>query len=183
MGRVYTIAPEAAFVDELAAGLLDRYGDGGTALSDVLVLLPTRRACRALGEAFLRATGGRPLLLPSMTPIGDIDEDEIGFLAGEDAALAGAADLPPAISGIRRQLLLARLIMGRPAEDGPVGAAHAARLANELARLLDEVQTQRLDFSHLADIVPEDFAAHWQTTLEFLKIVTENWPAILADEG
>jgi ATP-dependent helicase/nuclease subunit B len=183
MGRVYTIAPEAAFVDELAAGLLDRYGDGGTALSDVLVLLPTRRACRALGEAFLRATGGRPLLLPSMTPIGDIDEDEIGFLAGEDAALAGAADLPPAISGIRRQLLLARLIMGRPAEDGPVGAAHAARLANELARLLDEVQTQRLDFSRLADIVPEDFAAHWQTTLEFLNIVTENWPAILADEG
>ena len=31
-----------------------------------------------LGEAFLRATGGQPLLLPSMTPIGDIDEDEPG---------------------------------------------------------------------------------------------------------
>ncbi len=183
MGGVCTIAPAAPFVDELAAGLLDRYGDDGTSLSDVLVLLPTRRSCRALGEAFLRVTGGRPLLLPAMMPIGDIDEDEIGFLAGEDAELAGAADLPPAVSGIRRQLLLARLIMARPAADGPVGAAHAARLATELARLLDEVQTQRLDFAHLADIVPEDFAAHWQTTLEFLKIVTENWPSILADEG
>ena len=38
---------------------------------------------------------------------------------------------------------------------------------------IDLGQTQRLDFARLADIVPEDFAIHWQTTLEFLKIVTE----------
>ena len=58
----------------------------------------------------------------------------------------------------------------------------AARLALELARLLDEVQTQRLDFSDLSGVVPERFSAHWQETLSFLRIVTENWPAILAEQ-
>ena len=111
MARVFTVAPETAFVDALAAGILERHGGDPTGLASVRILLPTRRACRALGEAFLRATGGAPTLLPAMTPIGDIDEDEIGFLAGEDPALAGLIDLPPAMPGLRRQLLLARMIM------------------------------------------------------------------------
>ena len=188
MGSVFTIAAETAFVDGLARGILDRYGPGAgagpEALAGIEVLLPTRRACRALGEAFLRATGGTPTLLPAMTPVGDIDEDEIGFVAGEEPALAGLLDLPPAIPALRRQLLLARLILARADRDGATtSAAHAARLATELARLLDEAQTERRDFAGLADIVPERFAEHWQETLTFLRIVTENWPAILADEG
>lgn len=201
MGPVFTIASETAFVDSLARGLLSRFGpqvedvaagddrgDGHGALAEVHVLLPTRRACRALGEAFLRAAGGAPMLLPAMTPIGDVDEDEIGFLAGEEPALAGLLYLPPAIPALRRQLLLTRLIMARAVGTEEQGrdtpsAAHAARLATELGRLLDEVQTERLDFAKLADIVPERFAEHWQETLSFLQIVTEFWPAILAEEG
>ena len=31
--------------------------------------------------------------------------------------------------------------------------------------------------------MPERYAAHWQITLEFLKIVTEHWPKVLAEEG
>ena len=176
---VFSISPGVSFVDALAQGLVDRYGQTPAQLSAVQVLLPTRRACRALGEAFLRANGGEPTLLPAMTPIGDIDEDEIGFVVSEEAALATVADLPPAITPLRRQLLLTRTIL---AGDPDMSAAHAARLALELARLLDEVQTQRLDFSDLSGVVPERFAAHWQETLSFLRIVTENWPAILAEQ-
>lgn len=178
--NVYSIAAGTAFVDALAAGILARFGDDPSALADIRVLLPTRRACRALGEAFLRATGGRPALLPAMTPIGDIDEDEIGFLAAEEPGLAGVADLPPAMPALRRQLLLSRMILAR---DDTMSAAHAARLANELARLIDEVQTERLSFADLENIVPERFSQHWQETLGFLQIVTEHWPAILAEHG
>jgi ATP-dependent helicase/nuclease subunit B len=32
-------------------------------------------------------------------------------------------------------------------------------------------------------VVPAELAAHWQTTLQFLEIVTESWPAILAGMG
>ncbi|MGB0630908.1 MAG: double-strand break repair protein AddB [Alphaproteobacteria bacterium] len=179
-GSVYTIPAGTAFLDALAAGILDRHGSDPAALAAVQVLLPTRRACRALGEAFLRATDGAPVLLPAMTPIGDIDEDELGFLAAEEPAVAAALDLPPAIPALRRQLLLSRLIM---AGNERISVAHAARLAQELARLLDEAQTERLDFTGLDRIVPDRYAGHWQETLEFLKIVTENWPAILQEQG
>ena len=180
IGNVYTIPAGTAFLDALAAGILDRHGGDPETLAAVQVLLPTRRACRSLGEAFLRATGGAPILLPAMTPIGDIDEDELGFTAAEEPAVAAALELPPAIPPLRRQLLLSRLIM---AGNENVSAAHAALLARELARLLDEAQTERLDFSNLERIVPDRYAGHWQETLEFLRIVTENWPAILEEQG
>ena len=95
--KVFSIAAGTAFVDALAEGILGRFGSDPENLADIRVMLPTRRACRALGEAFLRATDGRPALLPAMIPIGDIDEDEIGFLASEEPALAGVAELPPMI--------------------------------------------------------------------------------------
>ncbi|PPR09181.1 MAG: hypothetical protein CFH41_02698 [Alphaproteobacteria bacterium MarineAlpha11_Bin1] len=178
--RIYTIAPGTAFLDALVSGILDRYGADLKTLSDVHVLLPTRRSCRALSEAFLRGTGGAPVLLPKMTPIGDIDEDEFSFLTFEEPLFSPDTNLPPAIPALRRQLLLSRLIM---VGNENMSAAHAALLARELARLLDEAQTERLDFSKLGRIVPERYAGHWQETLEFLKIVTENWPSILAEQG
>ena len=39
------------------------------------------------------------------------------------------------------------------------------------------------DSDALADLVPEDYATHWQETLEFLKILGEVWPQIRAVEG
>ena len=188
---VYTIPPGEPFVDALAAGLLRRHGDDPMRLGRVTVLLPTRRACRSLREAFLRASGGAPLLLPAMRPLGDLDEEDLGLSeadpgsADAPAALAAEADtdvltLPPAIPTLRRLLLLARLIRRGP--DGPREADQAVRLAAELARFIDQVQTERLSFDALDELVPEDYAAHWQTTLEFLKVVTAGWPAVLAAE-
>ena len=105
---LYTIPPGAAFVDALAAGILDECAGDPLALADYLVLLPTRRACRALREAFLRVSDGQSLVLPAMRPIGDVDVDDI---APADAAGLETLDLPPALSEQRRLLLLARLIL------------------------------------------------------------------------
>ncbi len=58
----------------------------------------------------------------------------------------------------------------------------AARLAEELARLLDSVQIERLSFDGLAGLVPDRYASHWQLTLRFLQVLTRHWPDILADE-
>ena len=54
--KVYTIAPERPFLATLAGGLLEMTGGDPLRLPRVTVLLPTRRAVRALREAFLRAT-------------------------------------------------------------------------------------------------------------------------------
>jgi ATP-dependent helicase/nuclease subunit B len=173
------------FVDALAEGLRARAGDDPLALSAMTVLLPTRRAGRALREAFLRAGGGAPTLLPAMRPIGDVDADELAF-DGEVAAGPGGEgaelEIEPAVPTLYRQLLLARLIL-RTGKDRDGDPAQAAELAAELARLLDQVQTEGLSFDGLADLVPETYAEHWRVTLEFLKVLTEHWPGVLAEHG
>jgi ATP-dependent helicase/nuclease subunit B len=77
MRRVATIPATQPFVDALAAGLLAEAGADPLTLADVLVLLPTRRACRSLRDAFLRQAGSRPLLLPRIQPLGELDADEL----------------------------------------------------------------------------------------------------------
>jgi ATP-dependent helicase/nuclease subunit B len=176
---ILTIPPGLSFVDTLAAGLLAEAAGDPLALAGMEVLLPTRRACRSLRDAFLRASGGTPLLLPAMRPLGDLDEEEMEL--GADDPL----DLPPAIPALERLLVLTRLVMAMGAERGgrPPAPDQAARLAAELGRLLDAVQSEGLDFTGLKGLVPDDLAEHWKVTLEFLKIVTGVWPAILAERG
>src|SRR3546814_8773753 len=84
-------------------------------------------------------------------PLGDLDAEELLFEAPSFAG-EGEAELPPALSGVQRQLLLASCIVAhsrsRVAElaSPPIGEDHAIRLAAELARLIDQVETEGLDF-------------------------------------
>lgn len=182
VASIYTIAPGLPFVDTLATGIVERWGGAPLALARVRVLLPTRRSCRSLREAFLRLSGGKPTLLPNMTPLGDVDEDAL-FIGTEafDGPLetAAGADIPPAIGSLRRQLLLGRLVMAR----GGVTSDQAIRLAGELAKLLDQVHTERLSFDRLTELAPDRFADHWREVLRFLTILTDLWPGVLAEEG
>ena len=184
---LYTVPPHVSFVDALASGLLagrpiplDR-GDP-LALSRLTILLPTRRACRALRLAFLRAAPGQALLLPRIRPLGDIDEDEPSL--GDE----GDEALPDAVSALERRLQLTRLVqkfskMARSAAlTGVVGVDQASRLARALASLLDEIQIARLDPDALTELAPEEYAAHWQEVLIFLAIIMDQWPAHLAEK-
>ena len=185
---VFFIPPHLPFLDALVAGIRSRTGDDPLTLSRVTVLLPTRRACRSLSEAFLRASGGQPLLLPRLRPVGDASgEDEMTFGAdggGRDAATA-AAEIPPAIPSLRRLLLLSRLVLrwGESHAPAPLLPGQAAVLARELARFLDETQAEGCDLACLADLVPAEYAEHWQHVLRFLAVVAEHWPEILKAEG
>src|SRR5690606_19028559 len=154
-------------------GLLERTDGDPVALTEMTVLLPTRRACRALRDAFLRRSAAKALLLPRLRAVGAIGDDEEGL--GDELL-----DLPPAMSELRRRLLLARLVMARR-----LLPAQAAALARELARLLDEVQSAGgdLDPARLAALAPDAYAEHWQEVLTFLRILVDHWPAILAAEG
>lgn len=172
MARVSTIPAGVPFVDALASGLLAEANGDMLALADMLLLLPNRRACRSLRDAFWRAGAGKALALPSIQPIGDLDPDDL--LIDADSEL----DLPPAIGGLRRRLLLTRLL-------APLGwtTVQAGRLAEDLAGLLDELQTERVSFDALDELVPEMFADHWQKSLGILQVTGRHWPAVLAEEG
>lgn len=171
MPNVHTIAADRPFLDTLVAALL---GWERERLADALLLLPTRRACLAARDAFLRLGGGQPLLLPRLLPIGE--PDEALLLLDPELELTP----PPAIGPIRRRLLLTRLVLARSP-----GMMHeqAVRLAGELERFLDELHNEEVDLDRLDELVPGDLAEHWQETLTFLQLLRQGWPAILAEEG
>lgn len=186
--NVLSIPAGVSFADTLAGELLRAAGGDPLRLAGMTVLLPNRRACRTLQEAFLRQAvrpDSSASLLPRVMPIGDLDSDDLSVLGG--ALFGAAADVPPAIGELKRRMLLARLVMAAPARGGaratPIRLDQAAQLAAELARLLDQVETERKDLSALEGLVPENLAAHWQLTISFLDILRRSWPEILADEG
>jgi ATP-dependent helicase/nuclease subunit B len=174
---LWSIPAGAPFLDALAAHWLNRHGDAP--LAEGLILLPTRRAARALSEAFLRATDGRPLLLPRVAAIGAPDEAALSL---GPAALS----LPPAMPETQRLAALSRLILAleRAAGQATAGLDATWRLARELASLMDEAERAEVPLAEaLRATVPEELAGHWQKTLTFLAIATEHWPAILAELG
>jgi ATP-dependent helicase/nuclease subunit B len=179
MPEIFSIPAELPFLDTLVAGILARAGDDPLALTRHTILLPTRRAARSLGEAFLRASAGRALLLPRLVPVGDLDGDELA-LAADDVS-GESIEIPPALPPLQRQLKLAQLVLkfGRRTGIGPMLPGQAVPLARALARFLDEVGAAQGDFATLATLAPDKFAEHWQKVLEFLGIVTEYWPRML----
>ncbi len=174
--NLFSIPPSTSFLDAIAAGWLARGGDP-LANARGLILLPTRRSARSLAEAFLRASDGRPLLLPRIAALGGMDEVPL--------ALTGAVDLPPAVEPMQRLAALTRLILAAGGASGaPRTADRAWLLAGDLAALMDEAERAEIDLRRtLPDAVDSAHAAHWAEILKFLEIVTHAWPAWLADNG
>ncbi len=205
--RVWSIATGRPFLDTLASAILagDLPHPGGKppdqlALAGVTILLPTNRAVRAMQDAFLRAAKGRALLLPRLMPIAATDEEGglLADLGSGGSPLAEEFTLPPAIGKLERQLTLTRLVLTwsqmvaaqQAAEHddglapltqrGVATPAQAAHLAAELAQLMDMVETEGKSLDGISSLVPDEYSAHWQQTVHFLKVLTENWPEYLA---
>lgn len=178
MRNVFTIPPSLPFAETLARGIAERVGQTPLALAEVTIYVPTRRAARNFADAFARAFGGAALL-PELRPLGDADED----LALFDAA-ADAADLPPAISPLRRKMLLATLVRRWYVAERreSLTFAQATQLATSLASLLDEFETQGVAWEGLENLVPEMFAQHWANARDLLLLLRDEWPKLLAAE-
>jgi ATP-dependent helicase/nuclease subunit B len=176
--KVFTIPSGIPFAQALAKGVIGRVGGDPLALADVMIFVPTRRAARNLGEAFVREQKGAALG-PRIRALGDVEEDEFSF----DTS-GGDLELPPAIAPLRRRLLLATLVQRWESGKGEeAGLAQAIAHAGELARFLDEAHTQGVDFAKLEGLVTGALATHWQDVVKFLGIVTSEWPEVLKDEG
>jgi ATP-dependent helicase/nuclease subunit B len=197
--RVFTIPASAPFLPTLIEALHDGklgfdFAGDPLMLASATLYLPTRRACRLMRDAFLDCLHGDGAILPRIIAIGDIDEDEIAF--AESAAGGIAADalaLPPALGGLERRLLLTRLVLAwaqspevRGASGTPLVAqtpAAACALADDLARLIDDMTTRNVSWERLDELVPGEFDEYWQLTLRFLRIARKNWPQVLDEIG
>ncbi|KPF65683.1 hypothetical protein IP88_13355, partial [alpha proteobacterium AAP81b] len=183
-GRLYSIAPHVAFADALARGVLARTAADPLALARTQILLPNRRAVAAVTDAFVRAMGsdGVPagLLLPRLTPVGDLGDPAFERFA------AGTAPLPAAVPPLLRRFELARLVRALPSgEPGRTrSAVEALRLGDALAATLDALLAEEVSPDRLRDVVADagpELAAHWQATLAWLDVIITAWPRARGD--
>jgi ATP-dependent helicase/nuclease subunit B len=197
--NVSSIPPSAPFLSTLVDALLTGKlvegfapNDDPLALSSVTIWVPTRRAARALATEFVERLQGKPALLPNIKALGDADDDMLNLDESEPAA-----SLESSLSSLERQLVLSRLVLAwsqslRPDQVELLGGgdiiipsslADAVRFSTDLARLMDTVATEEVSWDSLHTLVPDDHEKWWQLTLEFLKIATSIWPALLQERG
>lgn len=181
--KVWTIPPGADFLGALAATLAEQTGlrDNPAALADALIYVPNSRSARALALALYKAAGGKTILPPDIRTLGDLENDEPP--SGAEEALT---DLGPPLSASTRLGTLAMLVAKFYEARGiPLPPASALAGARELGRLLDSAAlTGDVDWSKLPTLVEDaDLAVHWKDSVEFLKIVTAQWPEWLAQNG
>lgn len=195
--NLFSIPAGAPFLDVLAQAVLDgrlgRIHDPAdpAAMARATLYLPTRRAARAFAACLSARLGGRPLLLPRIVPLGDVDEAETAQIG---AGAWGQERVGP-IDPLARRMLLTRLVdaWGRtanrthlkldPSEPSlvPATLAEAWGLAGDLAGLLDQMQTEGVDVERLGGLDAARFDKLWQLNAGFLAILAEAWPAILAE--
>jgi len=193
--NLFAIPADRPFLDSLAAGVATRVGAAPDALSRVTLLLPTRRAARALREAFVRLSGGRAMLLPRMRALAGLSTED-----ADELDLPALLDLPPAVEPLTRQAVLAAMVAKLPPRHGgPRSPEQAWSLAGEMARLLDEIALEEKDpallrrgeedafvaawLDRFAKLAPEEHAKHWEITTTFLRAVVQDWTGWLADHG
>ena len=176
--RWFAIPAHRPFLEDLAAGVLDWLGDQAPeTLSDATILLPNRRAARAFTSALSALGGDRPVLLPQVRPLGDLEEDEPPFTPGELGL-----DLPPAIAPLTRRFEMARLIVER--HDETLSPMRALELADSLGAFLDSCHIEEVEApERIATLVEEDFAEHWRQSARFLGLAIKAWPERLAELG
>ena len=171
---LYSIPLDQNFLKTLAAGVLKETGDQPLKLRGYTIFLPTRRAIRELKKLFLDHHKGPSLILPKMIALGEISEEELNLTDIE---------LAPQIPPLKRQAMLAKLIKAFEGQGYDMSTPQAFRLASDLMGLIDQVILEDLDFEDLKTLVSENYAEHWQVTLDFLEIITHHWPKILEEEG
>jgi ATP-dependent helicase/nuclease subunit B len=197
--RVFTIPASAPFLPTLIEALTGgKLGFPAArdplALASATLFLPTRRACRLARDTFLQLQKDDAAILPRIVAIGDIDEDELAFAEAASGEIAAdALSLPDALDGLERRLLLTKLVVkwvetlgGGGTGDAPLVAqtpAAACALADDLARLMDDMTTRGVSWDRLDDLVPDMFDRYWELTLKFLRIAREQWPLILKERN
>ncbi|WP_374468072.1 double-strand break repair protein AddB [Phenylobacterium sp.] len=180
--RWFNIPAHRPFAQDLAQGLHEALAPlGPEALSQAVVLIPTRRGARAIADGFVAAAGGRAVLPPQMRPLGDLEEGEPPFEPG-DLSL----HLPAAIDSLKRKFELTRLVVAHEHLLGgrTLTAPAALELAEAVGGFFDSVQIEEAEVEdRLADLVESDYAEHWQISRAFLESAVRGWSARLRELG
>ena len=184
---LFTIAPHAPFLPTLVDRVLDGtllrgwQREGAFWLSDVTIILPTRRSRLALAAEFAKKLGGT-VLLPDIRTFGGEHAEEEPFLPPYDLPPSA-----PAASPLERRLALSRLVRVFAEQAGsfatPPSASEVFWLADSLGTVFDDLTIEGVPASALRELVPEELAGNWQQILQFLEVALTYWPQHLEAIG
>ncbi|TCL92848.1 ATP-dependent helicase/nuclease subunit B [Rhizobium sp. PP-WC-2G-219] len=197
--NVFTIPAGVPFLKTLVHAICDgtivpdyRYDPADPlSLAGVTIFVPTRRAARVLRSEFVDCLGARSAILPVIRALGETDDDS-GFF---DAEMPAVLDLAPPLTGPARLIELSRLILawrntlprivtelhGESPLIAPASPADALWLARNLVQIIDDIETEDLNWESLGALDASNYAQWWTLTLEFLQIASRFWPARLAE--
>lgn len=162
---VYTTHPGAPILRDVARILAQETERNMDEVRQSLILLPTRRAIRILEEKMPEAFALPTVLLPKLMAVGDIElppeeEDE-------------GKPPPRAINGIERLYSLLPFIEAEGLAKNGFDANW--RLAQEIVKLVDLLQTEELGPEALDQIGHAQSAQQWQDSAGLFQRVAQNW--------
>ncbi len=180
---LYSIAPHGRFLDLLADRVLDGTllkgwdRSGPFWLSDITIILPTRRSRLELADIFARRLDGAALL-PDIRTFGGASEEEEPFLPPP-----GSDPMPREATQLERRLTLSRLVrqfaISAEGLASPPNAAEILTLADSFGQLIDDLTIEGGDLNGLDPLMVGDLATNWQDVLKFLEPALAAWPDYL----
>lgn len=183
--NVFTIAPDLSFLEVLAAGLIFLAGRDKSLLARTTIFLKSSLTCMLFQRSFLKFYGIDESLLPHLIPVDEME----GEIEGENEfqSAAATAVLLPAISGLRRKLLLLNLVLTEigNCKELMLSSDQGLRLALTLVKLSDEIQCTYPGLNRLSDgfgTAQPISNTYQQIVSIYLNILTTVWPSILAKE-
>ncbi|MDC9700666.1 MAG: double-strand break repair protein AddB [Alphaproteobacteria bacterium] len=183
---LFTIGSGVPFLSSLIDALFEgRFGESLFDTADpfsllrLRVYLPTRRSCHVFRKELSVRFASTSFFLPRIYSLNEL------VFSSRPASV-------PALGFMERKLLLMELITecsssgvrvfpgSLPGGFSFTSLDHVARLATDLACLMESAEEEGVEFSSLAPLYLEHQAHHCQDVADFLKILTENWPRILS---
>lgn len=155
---LYALPAGVDFAREFVRGFLTRMqGQQPEAIARITIYANATRTLTQIQTAF---DDHGALLLPRLRTVTNLDAPELATI--------------PVVAPLARRLQLAQLVAGLIAARPDLGAGHSIpELAQSLAQLMAEMQSEGLTPAALDDIDIRDHAQHWANAQAFLRIATD----------
>ena len=185
--NIFNIPSRFNFLESLHDFVIDRV-DNNLALSNITVLLPSRRSCNELKRIFLENSKNGAIILPNIKAVGDIDYDDLMLkkLSLED--FENNKNFSANTSRIKYKILLIKELLKWTKSSNKdlfkdITIEQASNLALELEKFLNEVNKNGLELSGLEKIVDDEYSQHWQEVLNFLEVFGEKWDKFIEENN
>jgi ATP-dependent helicase/nuclease subunit B len=187
--NLFNIPSNYGFLKTLTQFAKDKFSENPLSLSNLVILLPSRRSCNELKRIFLEQTKGEAIILPSIKAIGDIDYDDIILQKISLEYLQKFEEIIKPVSQIKYKIFLIKKILEWSKHQtisgnfSSLSVERAAILATELDKFLNEIKKEGLSLDNLNNLDEAEFAEHWQNILKFFSYFGKEWEGFLRDEN